>query len=331
MKALLERCADSIRTHKNPIVVPADVVEELARQSRKVDPDRAEAIRRAGVAMGFIEDVEALGLVRTDIGHDSNHYADSVFEAIFTRYANQYDMCLLINDITPLLHVRLLGESSQRKLVAGALTSDGLVEVESDQALYERGVRKLRRKQDEGDAREVAALGPLLADFKGQFGTTEPASPRTTSRSNGTPKPTPGAPRHVEPFDPKAAFKGVDEVMAVAGVPAVGDTVYFSGLAGNGSIVLDEMLGEGGEGAAFAVAGDRVIKIFDRSHVTRHRQAKVELLASRGLHSDGICFPEAVVANDAGEFVGYMMPRARGNEFRVIMNPRRFLKAFPGW
>ena len=37
------------------------------------------------------------------------------------------------------------------------------------------------------------------------------------------------------------------------------------------------------------------------------------------------------MTNARGEFVGYVMPRARGNEFRVIMNPRRFLKSFPGW
>lgn len=330
MKALLERCADAIRLNKNPIVIPTDVVEELAKQSRKVDPDRSEAIRRAGIAIGFIEDIEALGLARTDIGHDSKAYADSVFEAIFTRYADQYDLCLLINDITPLLHVRLLAQSSTRRLVAGSLTRDGLVEVQSNQVLYERGVRKLRRKQDEGDAREVAVLGPLLADFKGQFGTTEPPHAPDRTRAQRSPRMS-GGRRHIEPFDAHAEFKGVDNQVSVGALPGLGDKVHFESPSGSGYVTLDELLGEGGEGSAFAVAGERVVKIFDRDHLTRHRQAKVELLAMRELHSDGICFPEAVIRNDRDEFVGYMMPRARGNEFRVIMNPRRFLKAFPGW
>lgn len=331
LKALLERCGDTIRLNQNPIVIPTDVVEELTKQSRKVDPDRAEAIRRAGVALGFIEDVRAMGLAKTDIGHDSKHYADSVFEAIFNRYANQYDMCLLINDITPLLHVRLLGQSSPRKLVAGSLTSEGLVEVESNQVLYERGVRKLRRKQDEGDAREVAVLGSLLADFKGQFGTSDPATHPVRTRLS---KPRGGAAgnrRQVEPFDPRAKFKGADQLIAVGEIPSLGDKVQFESPSSSGYVTLDELLGEGGEGSAFAVSGDRVVKVFDRDHLTRHRQAKIDLLVSRELHSDGICIPEAVVKNGQGEFVGYMMPRARGNEFRVIMNPRRFLKAFPGW
>ena len=331
LKALLERCGQQIRLNDNPIVIPTDVIEELTRQSRKVDPDREEAIRRAGVALGFIEDAAALKLVRTDIGHDATHYADSVFEAIFTRYANQYDMCLIINDITPLLHVRLLSASSSKQLVAGSLTSDGLVEVESDQTLYARGVRKLRRKQDEGDAREVAALSPLLADFKGQFGTAEPVDRRPGATAARASTGVATVRRRVEPFDGNAPFRGADTPIEVASVPGPGDKVHLESPAGRGSVVLDELLGEGGEGAAYAVDGDRVIKIFDRDHVTRHRQAKVEHFTSRSLHSEGICFPEAVVTNEAGEFVGYMMPRARGNEFRVIMNPRRFLKAFPGW
>ncbi|WP_267217941.1 hypothetical protein [Paenarthrobacter ureafaciens] len=331
LKALLQRCGQTIRLNDNPIVIPTDVVAELTKQSRKVDPGRAEAIRRAGVSLGFIGDAAALGLVRTDIGRDSKHYADSVFKAIFTRYANQYDMCLLCNDITPLLHVRLLSHTSSKKLVAGSLTSDGRVRIESDQILYERGVRKLRRKQDEGDAREVAELSPLLADFKGHFGTSELADRRTGSPVLGLPSAESGVSYRAEPFDREPAFKGADSLLEVATIPSVGDKVHFSSPSGSGSVVLDELLGEGGEGAAYAVHGDRVVKIFDRDHVTRHRQAKVERFASRSLYSQGICFPEAVVTNNAGEFVGYMMPRARGNEFRVIMNPRRFLKAFPGW
>lgn len=64
--------------------------------------------------------------------------------------------------------------------------------------------------------------------------------------------------------------------------------------------------------------GERVVKIFNREHITRHRKEKVSLLAARGLHEQGICFPEGIVTNARGEFVGYIMPRARGNEFRVI-------------
>lgn len=328
--ALLERCSDTILRNRNPIVIPSDVVAELTKQSRKVDVKRAEAIRRAEIALGFLEDTEKFGLVRTDIGHDTRPFADSVFEAIFNRYANQYDLCLVINDITPLLHVRLLSQASTRRLVAGALTADGLVEVEGNQLLYERGVRKLRRKQDEGDEREAAKLAGLLADFQGQFGTVAPVgsgvpAPRVRERSISTAQPSP------EPFDGEASIKAPDQPLLVRAIPGVGDAVTFRSQEGSGTVVLEAILGQGGEGTAYAVEGDRVVKIFDREHLTVHRREKVTRLVARGLQREGICFPEAVVTNGADEFVGYMMPRATGSEFRVIMNPRRFLKAFPGW
>lgn len=331
LKSLLMHCGETIRRVDNPIVIPSDVVEELTRQSRKVDADRTEAIRRAGIALDFIEDAKALGLVRTDIGRASNHYADSVFDAIFKLYANRYDLCLLVNDITPLLQVRLMSTSSDRRLVAGVLNSDGLIEVEDPQSLFERGERKLRRKQLEKDAREVAVLEPLLASFQDEFGTTAPPAPAPAMRRSQALRPTSRRPRQVIPFNKDANLQPADRLIDVGHVPAVGDKVHFKSPSISGSVVLDAVIGEGGEGKAYAVEGDRVVKIFDREHLTQHRKEKVQLLVSRRIELDGVCLPEAVVTNDEGEFVGYLMPKARGNEFRVIMNPRRFLKTFPGW
>lgn len=325
---LIKRCAEAIRQNKDyRIVVPTDVVAELTRQSRKTDPDRKEAIERAGKALEFIEDTEAHGLLRTDIGHEKDHYADSVFDAIFKRYANKYDMCLLINDITPLVSVRLVAQSSRKRLIAGALRSDGLVEVESNQSLYERAVRKLARKEAEGDIREVETLRPLLADFRGQFDLKMPTR-ANAQRATRTPAPRASP---IEPFDGDAQLRPPDEALAVEAVPETGDEIWHQSPSGSGSLVLGPVLGEGAEGTAYEVDGGRVVKIFNRQHISQHRRAKVSLLTSRSIEWEGICVPLAVVSNAAGEFVGYMMTRARGSEFRVIMNPRRFLKTFPDW
>ena len=334
LKALFTRCVSRIEEHRDHrIVIPADVVEELRRQSRKVDPDRSEAIRRTGPALEFIEDAERRNWVRTDIGHveRSKIYADSVFEVIFERYADKYDLCLLINDITPLLHVRLLAQASTKRLVAGALTSDGLVEVDSDRELYERGAQKLRRKQEAGDEREVAKLAPLLADFRGQFMVGASDDPRGPGRRSEPRRPATRSELRGRPFDAHTDLRKADAVLDVGEIPGLGDKVQFDSPTGNGTLVLQSLLGEGGEGTAYAVDGDRVVKVFARDHLTWHRREKISLLTARGIQREGICLPEAVVSNTAGEFVGYMMQKARGSEFRVIMNPRRFLKAFPGW
>ena len=314
---LLRRCAEVIKANRNPIVVVTKVVEELKRQSRMVDPERVDAIAKARVALDFLEDAGAHGLVRTDIGDPSNPYADDLFVKIFEIYSRHYDMCLLTNDVTLRLRIALLPDNGKR-LVAGTLAKDGEIEVASAQVLYEKGLRKLKRKQADGDEREVAALEPLLTAFQQRYGTTEPRQ-------------TPSALRRIKPFDGGVELKPADEVLNVSEVPGIGDKVQVEFPSGTVTLVLKDKLGDGAEGAAFAVEGERVVKIFNREHITRHRKEKVSLLAARGLHEQGICFPEGIVTNARGEFVGYIMPRARGNEFRVIMNPRRFLKSFPGW
>ena len=264
---LLRRCAEVIKANRNPIVVVTKVVEELKRQSRMVDPERVDAIAKARVALDFLEDAGAHGLVRTDIGDPSNPYADDLFVKIFEIYSRHYDMCLLTNDVTLRLRIALLPDNGKR-LVAGTLAKDGEIEVASAQVLYEKGLRKLKRKQADGDEREVAALEPLLTAFQQRYGTTEPRQ-------------TPSALRRIKPFDGGVELKPADEVLNVSEVPGIGDKVQVEFPSGTVTLVLKDKLGDGAEGAAFAVEGERVVKIFNREHITRHRKEKVSLLAAR--------------------------------------------------
>lgn len=98
------------------------------------------------------------------------------------------------------------------------------------------------------------------------------------------------------------------------------------------SVTLGEELGTGGEGKAYLVDGGRVVKIYDRAHTTRHREAKLRLLTARHLDFEGIAFPQAMVLNSLDEFVGYVMPLAAGRELqRSIFGPPKFKKSFPDW
>ena len=141
---LLRRCAEVIKANRNPIVVVTKVVEELKRQSRMVDPERVDAIAKARVALDFLEDAGAHGLVRTDIGDPSNPYADDLFVKIFEIYSRHYDMCLLTNDVTLRLRIALLPDNGKR-LVAGTLAKDGEVVVVSSQVLYQKTLRQIKR------------------------------------------------------------------------------------------------------------------------------------------------------------------------------------------
>jgi serine/threonine protein kinase len=346
LKRLFERGHSTILANGNPIVVPTKVVGELTKQSQ-IDPsgesaERAEAIQKAGAALTFLESASDVGLVRKDLGDDTNPYADDLFLKLFERFAGTYEMCLLTHDITIKLRIRLLAHRLAKRLLVGVLTRDGDLEVDSDASLFERGSRKFKRHAThiaEGngsfkDQSEVAALKPLLDDFGKAFGLKEPTvrpGPRIASSSSPTPRQT-VAPTPINPFSPRAALRPSDTPLTFSELPTQGDTVTRVSADRTGSLVLGALLGEGGEGSVYEADGDEVVKIFDKDHLTRHRKEKVGLLVGRDLRKKGLCIPSAIVRNGQGDFVGYVMPKASGREFqRTIFNKRKFEREFPNW
>lgn len=348
LKALFKRCAEVIRANANPVVVPTKVVDELAKQSQRdalgLSEDRANAVKKAGNALVFLGDAEGAGLVRKDLGDVSNPYADDLFIEVFKRASHRYQMCLLTNDITLRLRVRLLAAETDRRLVAGVLSKDGLIVVESDQVLYERGSRKLervRRHIAEGsatgkDRNEAASLGPLLDEFQQTFrvdplvaASSCPRAERRSGPATATAMPLEGAFRMV------VKMKAPDSQLEATPLPTQGDEVHFkTARDGSGTLVLGPMLGEGGEGRVFSVEGDpnSVVKVFDAEHRTWHRKEKLDLLLARTFAREGIGFPTSAITNRDGEFVGYAMPRASGKVLQAtVMRPARFKTTYPNW
>lgn len=327
LKGLFERCTPTIRANGNPVVVPTKVVDELAKQARidiaGLSDERAASIKKAANALKFLDAAADTGLIRKDLGDASNPYADDLFVEVFKRAADRYDMCLLTNDITLRLRIRLLAAETDRRLVAGLLTKDGLIEVESNQALYERASRKLERKArhvsegngDERDLGEINTLTPLLSAFEETFRVQPvravPGARRAALRPAG---PVVGRAEGVFIRTPK--MKAPDAGLPVTTLPGEGHEVGFESARNQtGHLVLGALLGEGGEGRVYSVLDDPgiVVKVFDAEHRTVHRQAKVKLLLSRGFERKGISFPNHLITNRDGAFVGYAMPRASGD------------------
>jgi len=347
LKQLFEQCKDIAVRSGNGIVVPTKVVDELTKQSRldtaEFTDERAAAVRRAGLWLPALESGASAGLIRKDLGDGSNPYADDLFVDLFTRFGGKYSMCLLTEDITLRLRIRLLAERTDRRLVAGTVSLDGRIEVESDQALYGRGVRKLariRQRIDEGtgpskDRKEVAILTPVLDDFQKTFGVE--AVPPPPGNSHTPPVAhlaDPAGQRTPAAFKSTTTLRSDDQLLGETDIPDEGAHVTAESLVGRRSLVLGELLGEGGEGRVFAVDGDEdlVVKIFDEEHRTGHRVEKVRLLMSHDLVSPGIAFPASVITNGDGEDVGYAMPRASGKVLQAtIMRPARFKATYPNW
>lgn len=345
LKKLFERCKEPAVRAGNGIVVPTKVVDELKKQSGLDSSDfteeRSAAVRRAGQWLTALNSASKVGLVRTDLGDGSNPYADDLFVDLFERFGNLYDLCLLTNDITLRLRIRLLDAESDHRLVAGTVCADGRIAVDSDDSLYARGTRKLTRITrhiDDGlgkpkDTTEVETLAPLLEKFKIAFQVNDVATKPTDRHiarptAKLTPQPAVGA------FTNDATLKAKDRDLGTAAIPTVGDGVVAETREYRRALVLGDVLGEGGEGSVFAIEGDynQVAKIFDKAHRTEHRRAKIALLLSHELEAPGIAFPTSMIENSDGEFIGYTMPRASGKVLQAtIMRPARFKKVYPNW
>ena len=322
LKPLFERCSEAIRTHSNPIVVPTKVQDELSKNSvrlRSKDPERAT---KAANALVFLHGASEMGLIRKDLGDGSNPYADDLFVALFEKFAHTYEMCLLTFDVTLKLRIRLLARKTGRRLVAGYPTRTGELSVESDAELYRKGMEKFTERR--GGVREMKVLEPLLAEFRQVFGFDEAAPPKpraTTLLAKRRDAQASG----VVPFSADAKIKGRDSLLSVGTLPIEGSRVRWASANESGSFVLGALLGTGGEGSVYEGQRNTVVKILDKDHLSQHRKEKVDLLVHRGIRATGICAPSAVVHNESGEFVGYVMPRAAGKEFqRTIFNPKRF-------
>jgi TPR repeat protein/serine/threonine protein kinase len=119
-------------------------------------------------------------------------------------------------------------------------------------------------------------------------------------------------------------------LLRISAIPKEGDTLS----SGNpGTVRLVKTLSAGGEGTIFETDHpDRVCKIYHKDRLTSTRQKKIELMLSRKIVKEGICWPIDFVKNADGQFVGYLMPRANGKPMQHTMFVKPVLeKSFPAW
>lgn len=122
-----------------------------------------------------------------------------------------------------------------------------------------------------------------------------------------------------------------DEILAYQDSVSENDVVFDEQ---NKSIRLGEELGKGGEGSVFATSDAKyVAKIYKKEKVTREKIDKLKLMLSKPIEYEGICYPKAILYNHHRQFVGYLMPKAKGKELRnFLFIPKKvFEMRNPDW
>lgn len=122
-----------------------------------------------------------------------------------------------------------------------------------------------------------------------------------------------------------------DSRLAVSHIPTENEIVYLPGVP-NGSLKLGSKIASGGEGIIYTTNTPYVAKIYKKENNTKRKYEKIKLMLSKEIKCEGICYPVAALYNSSQEFVGYMMPKAKGKELqRSIFIKPLFRKNFPDW
>lgn len=136
-----------------------------------------------------------------------------------------------------------------------------------------------------------------------------------------------------EKFSIRNVVTKIDNTLTINDLPDEGDTVTAKSGTETSKIVLVKELSKGGEGVVYDTnIEDMVAKIYFPNKVSSMTYEKLKLLCSKPILHDGICFPSSLLYNDAGEFVGFLMPKAQGMELATsVLIPSALKKKFPKW
>jgi len=100
----------------------------------------------------------------------------------------------------------------------------------------------------------------------------------------------------------------------------------------NGRVLLKELLASGGEGDVYKTNTEYVAKIYKNGKITKRKLEKLKLMTNIDIEREGICWPNEMIFNSQNEFVGYLMPLAKGNVLYKEIVPIKLLKKkHPDW
>ena len=117
-------------------------------------------------------------------------------------------------------------------------------------------------------------------------------------------------------------------VVPVKKIPKANDYVKTH----NGDILLLDKIAAGGEGVIYRTNTPYVAKIYNQEKITARKLKKLELMLSKKVECEGICYPVDIIYNQYNEFIGYLMPVAKGKELQksIFITPL-MRKNFPTW
>lgn len=255
--------------------------------------DNFELAQKAKACLKQLNQLVKTGYVEIR-GEKSDNFADNVFQVVFTKFRMNYKLLLITQD---------------NDLAKDILTLNDNHSVKANEV-------KVNRINKYGFLSEF-----YWHDLEGNSKTVQIQEKIK---------------KKVVKLDENEMFKICCQVTSIADtkhriseLPVEGSSVLTS----KGAITLEKEIGAGGEATVYTTNTPYVAKIYKKDNITARKFEKIKLMLSKNIYCEGICYPVEIIYNSKNEFVGYLMPKAKGQELqKSVFGPKPlFFKKFPNW
>ena len=291
-----------IQKTDNKIIVPVRAVDEIKKHC--ANTDKPELMDKAQKELETINRLLSAGLIELR-GEETDNFADNVFQVVFTKFRMTHKLLLITQD--------------------GDLASD-IFNLNNIKSVKANPVAVKR----------INKYG-FLSNFyfnqnqsKDRVGSNKDTSNKDTSTKNTDIEDT------ILENEAFALTKRItdipDDPLTVSVIPGEGNSAYVLQGEKQIEIKLNEAVATGGEGTIYITNTPYVAKIYKKEKINKRKYEKIKLMLSKNIECEGICYPVACLYNRDKQFVGFLMPKARGKELqRSLFIKPLFLKNFPNW
>lgn len=308
-----EHITPILKAQNASVIVPYRVYEEVEKYAdnlelcKKKVPNDPNFNLTAKKAKKKILSLYEQGLVKI-FGDKTDNFADNVFQTVFTKFRMKYNLLLITQDKD--------------------LASD-IMKISESKSVMANNKILVRKINNYG---YLSAVEKIKVDVN----KNEPKKSVVNTVHNGSQKKKVQVSVAV-PED--EIFAHTDTITVVTGSVNVSEypkenCIVTAKRGGNSKTIhLLSKVSSGGEGIIYTTDIPNVVaKIYKPQKVDRAKFEKLKLMMTKNINCPGVCFPIALLYNTKGEFVGYLMNKAKGIELQKgIFIPRLLQKHFPNW
>lgn len=287
-----------LEKYNSKVIIPNKCIEELYKHQDNTN--NPELAKQANKSLGLIKKMLESGYV--DIrGEQSDSFADNVFLAVFTKFRMNYKLLLITQD---------------KKL------AEDIIALNKSGAVYNINTIAAQQLNQYGFLSNIVWYKPEKESNGSSSGGYNPYRPDAAHN----------IPEDEIFLETKTLTSISSQPVKVFGVPGEGEVAYLVENGVQKPIRLEKEIGKGGEAKIYTTDTQYIAKIYAENNISLRKHEKIKLMLTKKINCPGVCYPIAPLYNSHKQFVGYIMPQAKGYQLQhsIFIKPN-FLKYFPGW